>query len=384
VSKETIQWLNENTMIGFTANREAYSHMGWGIQWDDTAKANKAWWHTDGFSNGYEQAIPVEEVERVLFGWDPIETEIMHKRRDVTEADADAVDGNGPFLWVPSDKYKGIMHPDTEFEFGVFGKDTYKIHSYREWLIENLSQLVDGDVGIATAGLLRGGGVAYVTVEMPDNVNIVGMDIRPQLLACTSVDGTKSTTYKAITQVCCCDNTLDVAISKSDTGTFKVRHSTNSLGKLGDARDALGIIYKQAEDMEEFLKTLSDVDITTPQFNRIVEAIKPMPDAETAIKGGKSVVTNQRAITIAENTHVDLKRMYQTDPRAKPWNGTLLGAFQAVNTWHNHDRSNSDNGVERVMTATLGNQVAKFDREFFQIVKDMEDIKVPESIASLV
>lgn len=384
MSAETIEWLNQNTMIGFTKNREAYKNMGWGIRWDEATQQNIAWWHTPEFNNGYEGAIPVEEVERVLFNWEPIETEIMYKRRDVEPDEADAVDGNGPFLWVPSDKYKGIMHPETEVEFGVFGKDSYKIHSYREWLIDNLSRLVDGEAGIATAGMLRDGGVAYVTVEMPENVEIAGMDIRPQLLAATSVDGTKATTYKAITQVCVCDNTLDLAIAKDDTGTFKVRHSSRSLGRLGDARDALGIIYKQAEDMEEFLSSLADVDVSNAQFNAIVKTLKPVPEQETGIKGGKTVVTNQRAITIAENTQQDLRSLWHSDPRVTPWTGTLLGAFQATNTWHNHMRSNSDNGVERVMTSTLSNSVAKFDREFFQIVKDMDEIKVPDSLAALV
>lgn len=384
MSKETLQWLNQFTMIGFTQNREAYKHMGWGVDYNETAGENRAWWYQDGFDNGYTGAIPVEEVERVLFNWEPIETEIMHKRRDVSEADADAVDGNGPFLWVPSEKYKGIMHPETEMEFGMFGKDTYQIHGYKEWLVDNLSKLVDGEVGIATAGMLRGGGVAYVTVEMPENVSIAGMDIRPQLLAATSIDGTKATTYKGITQVCCCDNTLDVALSKSDTGVFKVRHSSRSIGRLNDARDALGIIYKQAEDMQDFIESLADVDVTDAQFKAIVNTIKPIPEAEPTIKAGKPVVMNQRAITIAENTHQDLMKMWSSDPRAKPWNGTLLGAFQAANTWNNHMRSANENGVERVMTSTLGNGIAKFDREFFQIIGQMDDIKVPASLASLV
>jgi hypothetical protein len=36
------------------------------------------------------------------------------------------------------------------------------------------------------------------------------------------------------------------------------------------------------------------------------------------------------------------------------------------------------------MTSTLANNVAKFDREFFQIVAGLDDIKVPESLSALV
>lgn len=384
MSQETIEWLNANTMIGNTANREAYKHMGWGLSWDEAAGENRAWWHTPGFNNGYFGAIPVEEVERVLFNWTPIETEIMHKRRDgIDSTNCDATDGNGPFIWVPSDKYKGIMHPETEYEFGVFGRDSYTIHTYQEWLVNNLSRILDDELGIGSAGLLRQGGVAYVSVEMPEGIKVEGFEFRPMLMAATSVDGTKATTYKMVDQVPVCDNTVEIALS-GEGGQLKIRHSSKSLGRLGDARDALGIIYQHAEGMEQFFQALTEVDVSDAQFNAIVQQIKPIPEMEVGVKGGKSVVLNQRAITIAENTQGDLRGLWHFDPRVTPWTGTLLGAFQATNTWHNHMRSNSDNGVERVMTSTLANNVAAFDREFFQIVSSLDDIKVPDSLAALV
>lgn len=392
MSAETIEWLNQNTMIGYTKNREAYADRGWAVRWDEETQQNVAWWHTPEFQNGYDEAIPVEEIERVLFNWEPVETEVMHKRRldqdgnPLTEDMADAVDGMGPFLWVPSERFKGIIHPETEYEFGVFGIDSYKVHSYKRWLLDNLANLVDvstDEAGFATAGLLRSGGVAYVTIEMPENVEVAGMDIRPMLLAATSLDGTKATTYKAITGVPVCDNTLDMAL-EGDENQLKIRHSSRSIGRLQDARDAIGIIYKQTEVMEQFLNSLADVDVTDAQFNQIVQQIKPIPEPETKIEGGKTTITNQRAITIAENVQQDLRKMWHSDERCRDWNGTLLGALQTANTWNLHERPNSDNGVERVMTAAISGTGGKFDREFFKIVGQIEDIKVPDSLAALV
>ncbi len=379
MSKETLEWLNSNTMLGFTAHREKYANMGWGINFNEATGRNEAWWHTDDFKNGYPDAIPASEVERVLFNWEPEEVEIMFKRRrGVTEDNMDARDGIGPFQWVPSVKSKAIMHPDTDYEFGVFGIDTYKVHTYQQWLVENVSKMLDSEVGIGTAGLLREGGVAYVGLELPDSIEAAGMDIRPMLLACTSLDGTKATTYKMVTQVPICDNTLDLAL-QGDGNTFKIKHSSRSLGRLMNARDALGVVYKHAEDITAFLDTLSNVDVTDAQFKQIVAAIKPIPEPTTETQKGKVVVTNQRAITIAENLHYDLNAMWATDPRCKAWNGTLLGAFQTVNTWHNHERPQNDNGVDRVMTATISGQVGKFDREFFDIVAGL-DIDMPDSL----
>lgn len=384
MSAETIEWLNQNSMIGNIEKQEAYKHLGWGVTFNEQTGQNETWWHTADFKNGYVGPIPPEEVERVLFNWEPIEVEIMYKRRDgVTEANCDAIDGNGPFLWVPSDKFKGIMHPETEHEFAVFGKETYKIHGYKEALLDKVSNILDDGLGIGTAGMLRSGGVAYVSVELPDSIDVHGFEFRPMLMAATSIDGTKATTYKMVDQVPICDNTVDIALS-GEGGEFKIRHSSKSLGRLEDARQALGIVYKHAEEMEQFLASLSDVDVTDAQFAQIVKTIKPIPEPEHGIKGGKSVVTNQRAITIADNTQQTLRAMWHNDPRCSPWHGTLLGAFQTANTWNIHERSNSDNGVERTMTSALSGTGAKFDREFFQIVAGLEDIKVPESLSALV
>lgn len=371
MSKETIQWLNENTMLGFTAHREKYKNMGW-VRFNEETRQNEAWWHTKEFQNGYAEAITPEEVQRVLFNWEPVETEVMHRVACGVEQ-ADGVDGAGnPFYWVPDLKRKGIMHPTTEHIFSIMGKETYKIHGYNQWLVENVGKILDTDeVGIASAGLLRDGGVAYVQVEMPDDVNVAGMDIRPSILAATSIDGTKATVYKITTGISICDNSLDLNL-KADGNQLKIRHSARSMSRLGDAREALGIMYAHTEEITKFLESLSDVDVTNEQYKQIVHGLKPIPMAET--KGGK--VTNQRAITIAENTQQDLLHLYHQDPRCTQWNGTMLGAMQAVNTWNNHMRSNSDNGVERVMQATLGGEIAKRDAEFFDIVAGL-NIVIP-------
>jgi len=101
MSKETTEWLNANTMLGFTTHREKYAHLGWGTNFNEKTGQNEAWWHTDDFKNGYPDAIPASEVERVLFNWVPIETEIMYKRRDgITADNMDAADSNGPFVWL--------------------------------------------------------------------------------------------------------------------------------------------------------------------------------------------------------------------------------------------------------------------------------------------
>jgi len=385
MSKETIEWLNTNTMLGFTANREKYAGQGW-VMFNETTGQNEAWWHRDDFQNGYEGAIPADEIVKVLFNWEPIETEIMHKRRDgVDVSNADAQDGNGYFMWVPSEKYKGIMHPTTEHEFGVFGIESYRLHSYKTWMLDNVAKIVDhSEVGFASAGLLRNGGVAYVQAELPEGVEVAGMEIRPSLLCATSVDGTKSTQYKITTGISICDNSLELNLAGDQGKGVKIKHSSRSMNRVGNVRDALEILFRNTEQITQFLDSLSDVEVSDAQFQVMVDAIKPMPEPVVGVnKKGEQDVTNKRAITIAENVHQEMHELWTTDYRAAPWRGTMLGALQAVNTWHNHYRGANENGVERVMTSTLAGDVAKFDTEFFDIVKGMADqdqIKIPAGL----
>lgn len=365
MSRETIEWLNDNTLIGHTTDKDVWAKNSWVIMGNDGVA--KAWWQVDGYTGGYPGAIPVDEVNRRLFNWEPTESDIMLKV-PCDEADADAQDGNGQwFRWVADTERKAIVHPNSNFVFGYFGQDSYKIHPYGEWLINNVGKIVDGEVGIDSAGLLRNGGVAYVTLSLPADVQTnSGFAFRPTIVATTSVDGTRATTYALVPFIPVCDNSLHASIHQA-SGKFKVKHSSKSLTKIGDAREALGLIYQGGEEFIQLIDRMADVEMTDQQFKAIVEQMVVVPEPT-----GK----NKAAITKAEEKQAELWLMYGKDPRAAQWNGTLLGAYQAVNTWNEHCRSRNDNLVERVMTGVISDQFAKMDHEFWSIVGDIVDLSV--------
>jgi len=85
MSKETIQWLNENTMIGHVSNKEKWASNGWMMETDGVFKA---WWQQPNYRFAYPGAIPVEDVVEYLFNWEPVEAAI-HLRKPCNEADAD-------------------------------------------------------------------------------------------------------------------------------------------------------------------------------------------------------------------------------------------------------------------------------------------------------
>src|SRR5688500_515581 len=77
MSKETIEWLNENTMIGFTKSLEMYKNNQWMHEGSDGVL--RVWWEQPDFQHKYDGAIPVEAVRDHLFNWTPVESVIQNR-----------------------------------------------------------------------------------------------------------------------------------------------------------------------------------------------------------------------------------------------------------------------------------------------------------------
>lgn len=296
MSRETIEDLNANTLIGMTARR------------------GNAWHWRKGTDNHYADAIPVEVVRDTLFNWSAVQGTVS----------ATALTSEGVLHAEAKDK-KAVMRSDTGAVLGIHGA-TYKIHQYDQWLIDNVATLLDADLVIGSAGLLQQGRKAWVQIELRDTLEVAGEQLRPFLTAATAHDGSMATTYVTGAVRTVCDNTLDAALRMADT-TFKVRHSTNSLSKIGKARDALGIIHQVADEFEAQVTALTAQVVTDRQWKEFVERFSA-PSTNT-----------ERSKSMAQTKVGQLNRLYRYDERVAPWAGTAWGAVMAVNTWGQHVRT---------------------------------------------
>ncbi len=175
LSAETYEHLNTQTLIGFTSKRGNAWHYRANLQGDEP--------------NHYPTDVPVADVLRRLFHWTPevgpAETTIAGKR------------------YVDHTR-KVIVRPDTETILGTF-KSTYQVHRYDEWLLDNVAAITDsGELKIGSAGLLKGGAVAWVQFELEETLDVANVQYRPFLTAATSLDGSIATTYQCGHQVVVC------------------------------------------------------------------------------------------------------------------------------------------------------------------------------------
>jgi len=118
MSKETEEWLNTKCLIGFTNKR------------------GRAWHYRESAQgvepNHYPEGIPIADVQRRLFSWEPLEEPIYVFNKGL----------NSGYRPVPNQK--AIVASDNGDVLGIF-KDGYTPHRYDEWLLENISAILDDD-----------------------------------------------------------------------------------------------------------------------------------------------------------------------------------------------------------------------------------------------
>ncbi len=316
MSRETATWLNTNVLVGFTDKR--------GHAWHYRASDQ------GGESNHYPGPVPVPDVQRRLFAW-TAESRPVGVRLPAELDTATGVDEAGmPYRWETLDDRQAMVRSDTGAVLGLF-KDGYRAHQYGEWLLGTVATILDDDLSIGSAGLLKGGAVAWVSVEVPDTITTPeGVMFRPNLLAVTSFDGSLATTYKRVVTNVVCDNTMAAGLAERGQ-QFKARHSRWSGMRIGEAREALAVVHTIADDFAAEVKQLCATSVSDAQWRAFVEAHVPLP------KPGADKTNRGR--TIAEEKRGKLHKLYRYDARVSPWAGTAFGVLQAVNTYVHHEQT---------------------------------------------
>lgn len=362
MSKETIEWLNNNVLTGFIEDREKWAG-GWGGFKADASgnKEFKPWFADENYTGGYPGPIPIEAINERLFNWQATEAPLFMRVKCDDLSKVDGIDEAGQgYRNVAVPDWKAIARSDNDFMFKPF-KDGYTVHQYGDWLITEVGAIIDSDVQADSAGLLQNGGIAWVSVSLPDSVvsERTGFALRTRILAFTSHNGRHSTTYMASDSAPVCDNSLEVTISNADGRKIKVKHSRYSGVKIANARDALGILFKSNQESMAFFDALAEWEVTNAHFKQMLDIMVPVPDA--VVENGQQTTGSKRSQTIADNKRGALAKMYVTDPRASQWQGTALGVLQAFNTWDQQDGNKDGAKVERQMLGTLAGDVGKFD-----------------------
>lgn len=319
MSAETIEWLNANSLIGFTDKR------------------GEAWWYRAGEDNHFPGAVPRERVLELLSY--PVAESVAGSVR------ADYVMPDGSIKTIEAQGRKGIARLDTGVTFEFF-KSGYQIHQPVEWTLETLDKLLHGGLEIGSAVVLQEGAVVAVQGELPETREAAeGVLFRPFLTAATSMNGRIASSFVRGAQVVHCDNTLSAALYQDETRSkVKARHTSGSLSKLGEIRAALSLEVEMIGDAFD-----AEVAALTSEFvsdERWAEFVKAFTEVEKKPAG--------RSLTIAQNKAGVLNKLWADDPRVAPWKNSAYGVLSAVNTATHHIWGSDANRAERNQLRTVG------------------------------
>lgn len=368
MSKETMEWLNREILVGNCKERPAAWH-------DDPELRERL-----GLPNNhFQDPIPYQVVVDRLFNWHAISTPKANLV-PCSKNDANFFGPQGqPYRVTPTGEWKkerdakgkevyayegeqGIVRSDTFGHIATHGKG-YRIHDYKQWLLQLQSNVLGDTLTILGAGLLRGGAQAYVQVALPETAfdEMSGLKFVPYIMAATSLDGSIPTTFSAQSLLVVCDNTRDMALRQSEKSgqIYKAKHTSNSLEteRIKDVREALGIIHQTTELMLSEFHELASISITRRQTIKVLDIIQPIPSADDP-------GVTERKVKIAENKRERLMHTIFRDPiGGREWSGTALGLVNGVNTWFHHYSTIKGNRPERNMERAIKGDFGTQDRD---------------------
>lgn len=362
MSAESRVWLNKNVLVGATDKRGNAWHFDPSLQGEEL--------------NHYPGFIPVADVERRLFSFEAEELQAAYLRRVASPAAGESrapnvivLDG-AAFEVVADPEHKAVVDGDTGVVFN-YPTTEWKKHTFSAWLLREAELLLDTpDLGITSAGLLRRRAQAWVEISIPDSIETPeGVTFRPNLLSGTSYDSSLASFRKRTIGLVVCDNTLHAACRESGE-EIRIKHTSGSRIRIGEARQALNLIFKQADEFSAKIHALCAETVTEQQWQDVLSALFPYPEKASVAKPGRSW-------TRVDNKHAKLDQLYHFDPRCAPWQSTAFGVLQTCNTWKLHEATihNTTGGgrFERNQLNVINGRLADFDTSVLTVLGNVLD-----------
>lgn len=189
---------------------------------------------------------------------------------------------------------------------------------------ELLNTLVDeSGAHFETAGSLRGGRETFITMKLPETMQVGGKDaVDLNLVALNSHDGNSAFRFLVSPVRVVCANTQAMAI-RTAKASFSIRHTSNAGRELQEAREALGLTWKYVEAYQAEAEALLARRYTNKQFDAYAAQLFNVKDDG---KASKRAIQNRDGLI----------SLYRDSDTLTGIRGTRWGAYQAVTEYVDH------------------------------------------------
>ncbi|QDF17608.1 hypothetical protein SEA_YAGO84_77 [Gordonia phage Yago84] len=194
-----------------------------------------------------------------------------------------------------------------------------------------LGEIVEeGGAHIETIGSLRGGRQTFVTMKMPDTVEVTSpitgaVDVTEMYLAIlNSHDGNGALRAIATPVRIVCANTQRMAESAARS-TVAIHHTGDPRSRLADVRRALGMTFKVHDTYADTMQRWAEVELSDAEVLAAFQSIVAADKAETDRQRETRVETASKVMEI-----------YRSSDTVEAFRGTAFGAYNAVTEYADH------------------------------------------------
>ncbi|MFE6020762.1 DUF932 domain-containing protein [Streptomyces sp. NPDC056441] len=304
------------------------------------ASANTSAWHKLGVVT--EGAMTAEEAMSLasLNNWN-----VRLLPLNATEITAD---GTTP-VEVPQHFATARTHPRTgrTETLGVVGSDYHPVQN--EEHAEFLNLLADeSGAHFETAGSLKNGRQVFLTMKMPESLTIGGNDqIDLYIAAFNSHDGGSAFRIVVTPIRVVCANTQRAAIQGARS-SFVVRHTAGAKARIAQARSALGLTFRYAEEFERAAQRMIEAEMTLNELRSVINQLWPVKDSDSA-----RTKTNQRQRWGA------ISNLFEHADTQAGIRGTRWAGYNALTEYANHvaparGKTNADKTAARAERVISG------------------------------
>lgn len=291
------------------------------------ATARQHAWHRLGVV--LEDVFTAEEAMKhaQLGGWDvrkaPLTTTVM---TDVGDSE-DGLNIAPVELEVP-DRYATVRtNPVTgrpEY-LGVVGEGYTVIQN--EEHAELLNALVDeGGAHFETAGALRGGRQTFLSIKLPKEINVGGVDqIDNYVVAMNSHDGTMAFRFVVTPVRVVCANTQAAAL-RNATSTFSIRHTSGAGKAILEAREALGMTFTYLDNFAKEAERMINTTMAEAEFLTYAEGLFGKVEEDS----------KKRSALAAKARTGQLLRLWNDADTNAAIRGTRWAAYQTITEYIDH------------------------------------------------
>lgn len=196
---------------------------------------------------------------------------------------------------------------------------------------EDLAELLNGLVDesgahFETAGSLRGGTEVFVTMKLPNHIEVGGVDRVDTYIAALGCHNGSRRNKVLVTPVrIVCANTQTAAI-KGAVASHEITHTQSASERMGDVRESLGMTFKYMDAFAEEAERMINTPMREVDFVNKIRKIFPEHKRSVTERSHKSY----------ENKIFELRQLFTGSETNETIRGTRWAGYQAVTEWLDH------------------------------------------------